>query len=173
MLTGTTNLFEVGSSHQFCAEIEVLTFGLFQIGRNFIKRFSQVALVSVKDDRFLFIVLSHKFQCYTGDSRLEISLFSINHHSDIHFLCALRNTETWLFILNALNILSLTLTIVLSLLIIFLNISSSFDDNCVMSLTIRPLFKSGTLKVLLSSWFSSIIPDHGNKWRILPKKRRV
>lgn len=69
--------------------------------------------------------------------------------------------------LDVKNWFSLTLTIVLNLLIIFLNISSSFFDICVINRTIRPLFKSGTLNVVLNSWFSSMIPDQGNKWRIL------
>ena len=53
------------------------------------------------------------------------------------------------------------------LLIMFLNISSSFGDSCVINLDILPVFRSGTRNVLLSSWFSSMMPDHGNKCRIL------
>jgi hypothetical protein len=53
------------------------------------------------------------------------------------------------------------------LLIMFLNISSSLGDSWVISLDILPVVRSGTRKVLLNSWFSSMMPDHGNKCRIL------
>lgn len=56
--------------------------------------FLQVTLVSVEDNRLFLVVFAHHFQCDTGDSRLEIGLFSIYHNAYIQLFSSLE--ERWL-----------------------------------------------------------------------------
>lgn len=123
-------------------------------------------MIGIENNCLIFVIFLHEFQRNTRDGRLEISLFSIDHQTYIHILsCLFKKLFMWQWFVSFRK--NFTLTSVFNLLIIFLNISSSFGDNCVIKRTIRPVFKSGTRNVLLNSWFSSMIPDHGNKCRIL------
>lgn len=71
------------------------------------------------------------------------------------------------------KIIQRTCTTLFKRRIIFLNISSSLGGSWLMSRRIWPVWGSGTLKVSDKPKFSSMIPDHGNKWRILKTKLKI
>lgn len=43
----------------------------------------EIALIGVKDDRFLFVEFPHHFNGQSTNGRLEVGLFSVYHHPHV------------------------------------------------------------------------------------------
>lgn len=87
-------LVHIGTAHQLGAEVEVLALGLLQIGVHLAERLAQIALVRIKDNGLVLVVLAHHFQGDTGDGRLEVSLLRIHHDTHIQVRSSLRFGNT-------------------------------------------------------------------------------
>lgn len=91
-------LLDVGASHKLGPKVKVLTFGLLQIGGHLVESLSQVALVSVEHNSLVFVVLPHELERDTGNGRLEVGLFGVDHYAHIHLLSCLQNKEKYFIV---------------------------------------------------------------------------